>query len=244
MTNADPFTRLSEVLERNEYLADLFLILHFDESTQPTGEEPVLHVPASIDQLFIHGSNEAQEFLAALILLVREDTRTLNAQELNTLVARMRSNYLSFREGELVRPIADEADPEIFELVQQLIPEPTGESIMGRMTVRGNLLNRLARTVRQSVTTTLSVSKRTGMGILMRGRDFSRLVRDRVTQLELPAKADVLVEKKTKLTSRLYSFKGGRATKFFVGLGLSGAGFVSANPVIGVSGLVLAIVDP
>jgi len=188
----DPFTRLSEVLEHNEYLADLFLILHFDELGEARGEQPVLHVPASIDQLFTHEPSEANELLAKLVSLVREDARTLEANQLTALVARIRSNYLQYRGREMVRPIADEADEEIFELMHQLIPEPSGVDHLGRLTLEGSLLKKVAGTIRKSVTTTLSVSKRTGMGILMRGRDFSKLIRDRVAQLELPSRRMLL----------------------------------------------------
>lgn len=242
--NINPFEHLIENMQGNEFLADLFLILHFDETSAPTGEEPVLRVPESLHQLFIDWSNESLAIVGALVFAARPETRALLPDVFGELLGNLRARYIEFFEKNLLNPIEDEADPQIAQIVSQLIPEIETEFFEGRVTLRGRLLTRMRKVIRNSVTTTLSVSKRTGMGILMRGRDFSRMIRDRITQLELPTKSDRILEKKAALTSRLFSFKGGRSTKFYVGLGLAAAGvFTTAWPV-SIGGLVFAFTDP
>jgi hypothetical protein len=246
MPNVDPFSALNDAVGGTEFLADLFLILYFDETTKPTDETPVLHVPQSLHQLLINQSEDSQQLLAGLIYYAREDAKTLTGDELLKLVATLREKYLLFLEREKVRPIADEADSQIRQVVMQLIPEVESEGLEGRVTLRANFLTKMRNTVRKSITTTLSVSKRTGMGILMRGHDFSRLIRDRITQLELPAKHNQFFEKKTQLTSRLFSFKGGKAVKFYVGVGVALGGLVATSLAmpLGIGGLALCFVDP
>jgi hypothetical protein len=242
--NIDPFEQLIENMQRKEFLADLFLILHFDETSAPTGEEPVLRVPESLHRLLIDWSNESQAIVDALVFASRPETRALLPDAFGELVEHLRARYLEFFERNLLIPIEDEADPQIAQIIRQLIPELETEFFEGRVTLRGSLLTRMRKVVRNSVTTTLSVSKRTGMGILMRGRDFSRMIRDRITQLELPAKSDRILESKAALTSRIFSFKGGRSTKFCVGLGLATAGVFTTVWPVTVGGLVFAFTDP
>ena|SRR5215510_5980535 len=234
--------KLLELLDNKEYLADLFHILHFEEVEVPRapGATPILQVPVSIDRLFMKWNKESEELLAALVIWARPDTASLNPVAMTQLVSTIRSRYLALRELRIVRPIADEADPEILALIRQLLPDAGP---------RGSLLDRMTQTVRTSVTTILSVSKRTGQGILTRGRDLSRFLRDKVIQLELPRKADDVVQKKQKFTSRVFAFKGGRATKFFVGVAFGVAGILvpPAAPAavpIAVAGLTFAFVDP
>lgn len=220
MPNIDPFSALSDAVGGTEFLADLFLLLHFDETTKPTDEIPVLHLPQSLHQLLIDQSEDSQQLLAGLVYYAREDAKTLTGGEPLKLVATIREKYLLFLERKKVRPIADEADSQNTQVVMQLIPKVESEGLEGRVTLRANFLTRMRNTVRKSITTTLSVSKRTGMGILMRGRNFSRLIRDRITQLELPAKHNQFFDKKTQLTSLLFSFRGARRSNSMLELGL------------------------
>jgi hypothetical protein len=233
---------LLELLDDKEYLADLFHILHFEEVEvpRPPAATPILRVPVSIDKLFTKWNKESEELLTALVIWARPETASFNPSAMTQLVSTIRSRYLALRELSLVRPIDDEADPEILALIRQLLPDAAP---------RGSLLDRMTQTVRTSVTTILSVSKRTGKGILTRGRKLSRFLRDKVIQLELPRKADDVVQKKQEFTARVFAFKGGRATKFFVGVAFGVAGILvspaapAAVPVA-VAGLAFAFVDP
>ena len=234
---------LRKVLDDNEYLADLFHLLHFDEVrvSEPSAQPPVLLVPAGIDRLFTQRSTESEDLLTALVLWARPDTASLSPAAIAELVTTIRSRYIQLRESKLVRPIADEADAEILNVLRKLLPDSSP---------RGSLVDRMTQTVRKSVTTVLTVSKRTGKAILMRGRDLSRLLRKGVDQLEIAAeKSDDLVKKKTEFTARIFAFKGGRATKFFVGFTLGAAGLIvapvapAATP-IAAAGFMFALVDP
>jgi len=232
--------KLRAALDANEYLADIFLLLHLDE-TQLGAEpslsvgSPTLLVPESIDKVFIGEAVDADELLVAILLWGRRDTSSAPPVEVARLAATIRERYMALRKRGLLRTIPDEADPQIAEVMAIIFPEPQGKD---------SLLGRLSRTVSTSVTTLLSVSRRTGRSILMRGRDLSRLIRERITQLELPARADDLAERKAAFSKRLYSFKGGKGAKAFVGIVLAGTGFAASGPLLAGAGLALAFVDP
>jgi len=232
--------QLRASLDANEYLADIFLLLHLDETSvglqaSISSGSPILLVPACIDSIFTGDTDDADELLMAMLLWGRLDVAGVPHVELARLAVVVRERYMALRNRQLLRRIDDESDPQIAEAMASLFPESTGDN---------GLLRRLARTVRTAVTTVLSVSRKTGRSILMRGRDLSRLIRDRIAQLELPAKADDLAEKKAALSKRLYAFNGGKAAKTFVGIVLAGAGFIVSGPAMVGAGLVLAFVDP
>jgi hypothetical protein len=209
--------KLKAALDANEYLADIFVLLHLDETqlgtdASPSDGSPILLVPESIDKVFTGEATEADELLLAMLLWGRRDSSGASPVEMARVAATIRERYMALRQRELVRTIPDESDPEIAAAVAIIFPEPPQKD---------GFLGRLSRTVRTSVTTVLSVSRRTGQSILMRGRDLSRLIRARISQLELPARADDLAEKKVAFSKRLYAFKGGKGAKAFVGIVLA-----------------------
>ena len=232
--------RLKRALEAREYLADLFLVLHLDESSSGfapdgAGPSPVLRVPASLHALLAAVPESSDDVLELMLLWAREDTRGMSGTDLGALARSIRKRYAELREARLCRPIADEADPAIDEAIARLISaQPDARGAFSRM----------LETVRTSTVTLLSVSLRSGMSILMRGRDLCRLLRDRIAQLELPSKVDDLADRKAALFRSLYAFKGIKGTKVFVGLALSVTGIWVAAPALTGAGVVLAIVDP
>jgi hypothetical protein len=235
---AAPLDKLFSKLDEKEYLADIFHILHFDELDSPTataGDHFRLLVPKSLDDLFVNWSTESEQVVAALVTWARPETRKLSPTALTLLVDTIRSRYLLLRQFQYLSAIPDEDDAEIRELMNQLLPSAPAQA---------GILARMKDTVRKSVGTVLSQSKKAGKAIFMYGRDLARFVGDRITQAELPAKADAMVKKKAEMTGRLYAFKGGHATKVFIGIALSTAGLFTANPLVGGAGLVLAFVDP
>lgn len=232
--------RLKRALDDREYLADIFLILHLDESSSGlppdgAGESPKLHVPRSLDEILMADPNAPDDVLELMLLWAREDTKRMSAEDLANLARTIRRRYSELREARLFQPIDDEADPAIAETIAQILQPPN---------VANRPLTRMFHVVRTSVVTLLSASRRTGKSILMRGRDFIRLLRDRITQLDLPSKWDNLAERKEALFKRLYPFRGGKGTKVFVGIAVSVGGiWITAPPMIA-AGIVLAVIDP
>lgn len=237
------FEAFSAALDKQEYIAELSFILHLDE-VEVSGDLPVLRVPECIDELFTSQVEDSEALLRALVVLWREDLSEADAERVSGLVEAIRRNYLLLRERQLVRPIADEADEEIRELMFRLIPEPEEQSYDGRMTLQGNFLRRVAGRVRKSMTTALTVSKKTGTAILTRGRRTLDVLSERIPILELPSKSDALLEKKANFSARLLPYKGVRSAKFYVGLALGIAGFSTTMWPVGVGGLMLIAMDP
>lgn len=88
----------------------------------------------------------------------------------------------------------------------------------------------------------IEFSKRTGMFIFSKTRQLARLIREKILSLEIPKRADNIIQAKQNYTQRLFNFQGGRATKFFIGTAIAIGGV--ANPVVSLSGVLFAFVDP
>jgi hypothetical protein len=222
--------------EDRELLADLFHLLHLDESGHPqthSAEAPVLLVPACIDELLIGSKVGSEEILVELIRWARPREASLDPHALARIAKEIRARYASFRRLEQFRVIPDEDSPELRRLLLDVLPDhalPKGLSA------------RAGATVRRYFTTVLGYSQRTGKAILTRGRNFVRFVRDKVTEIEFPAKADDMVAKKARFGARLFPFKGGKATKWFIVVALGAASF--SSPAAGGVALALAFTDP
>jgi hypothetical protein len=171
--------------------------------------------------------------MVELVQWARSRDRSLDVDSLANIVRDIRTRYTSFKRLEQCRVIPDEDNPEIRRLLLDLLPDHWGSR---------RLAAKARATVRQYFTTVLGYSQRTGKAILARGRDFVRFLRDKVTELEFPRKADGMVAKKAAFGARLFPFKGGRATKWFVVVVLGAASF--ASPVAGGIALALAFTDP
>lgn len=87
-----------------------------------------------------------------------------------------------------------------------------------------------------------SWSKRTGGKILERTRRIFSDVGQYISSLQIPDKLDGTILLKARYSTRIYSFRGGRALKFFVASVVAIAGI--HNPLFGVAGVVLVFVDP
>ena len=235
----NPIDDLIRKLDDSNYVADLFLLLHLDELDEPTATNTDalrLHVPKCVDDLMAEDSDASDDVLKALILWARPDLRCANGLLVDMIVDDIRSKYAALRRFQYVQPVADEADPQVTLALARLLTGPRKKA---------GPIARTKDTIRRAVTTVLSYSKRTGTAILMRGRQLAELLRDWLVSLELPSRVDQIVGKKVAFTKRLHAFKGGQATKFFVGLALSIGGlFAGAPPIINMAGVALALVDP
>ncbi len=88
----------------------------------------------------------------------------------------------------------------------------------------------------------IEFSKRTGMFIFSKTRKLALLIREKILSLEIPKRADKIIQEKQNYTQRLFNFQGGRATKFFIGTAIAIGGV--ANPVVSLSGVLFAFIDP
>jgi hypothetical protein len=235
----NPLDDLISKLDDSVYVADLFLLLHLDELDQPTAtntENVRLEVPECIDILMMKDSKDSDAVLKAMIMWARPDLRCSNEPPIDMIIDDIRANYAALRQYKFLQPIEDESDKEVISALARVLSGPRK---------RVGPIARMKNTIRKAVTTILSHSKRTGTAILMRGRQLAEFLRDRLVSLEMPSKADQVVKKKAAFTARLFAFKGGQATKFFVGLALGIGGlFPGAPAIINVAGLALALVDP
>jgi len=95
----------------------------------------------------------------------------------------------------------------------------------------------------------MEFSKRTGKTILSKSRKLANLLREKIISLELPRRfaempdhLDNGLRIKSELLNRMFDFRGGRTTKFFVAVCLGVGGFI--HPVVGGIGVVFVFVDP
>lgn len=90
----------------------------------------------------------------------------------------------------------------------------------------------------------MEFSRKKGMLVLSKSKALANRLSGKITALELPEKMDALAKLKQEITGKIFYFRGGRATKAFIGISLSVGGLVTANPIIGVGGAVFAFTDP
>ena len=88
----------------------------------------------------------------------------------------------------------------------------------------------------------LEYSKLTGKIILSKTRRLANLLREKITSLEIPKRSDIAIIAKSELINQVFDFRGGRSTKFFIGVALSAGSFI--HPLIGGIGLIYVFVDP
>lgn len=235
----NPIDDLIRKLDASTYVADLFLLLHLDELEQPTAtntEDVRLFVPACIDQLLTVSSDNSDAVLKAMLVWARPDLLPSNEEGIRQIIDDIRATYAALRHYQYLQPIADEVDSDVASALRRLLAASRGRTGPAAF---------MKGTVQQAVTTILSYSKRTSTAILMRGRQLAEFLRDWIVSLELPSRADQVVKKKATFAARLLAFKGGLATKFFVGLALSIGGlFPDAPPIVNVAGVALAFADP
>lgn len=238
MAEDDPVRKLLKAFESRAFLADIHLLLSLDQAeplNQRNPDAPVLLVPECLEEVFARASPEHDEMLSELITWSRPDLREAGDGARKKILADIRERYAQWREWGQIEGIPDEVDPEIAGLVEASLA--TGWS-------GSNLSSKVKYALTRYTTTLISVSKRTGAAILARGTEMVQSLRDRFAALELPAKADALIEKKEKLGKRLWPFKGkgAKAKKWFVVAVVTAAG-IKLTP-FGWIGLVLVFADP
>ncbi len=95
----------------------------------------------------------------------------------------------------------------------------------------------------------MEFSKITGKMILSKSRKLANLLREKIISLELPKHLaetpnhfDNGLKIKSELLNKMFDFKGGRTTKFFVAVCLGIGGFI--HPAIGGIGVAFIFIDP
>ena len=65
-----------------------------------------------------------------------------------------------------------------------------------------------------------------------------------ILSLQIPDRINQVLDAKRKFAEQIFEPIGGNNARFFIGIALSVAGLCSANPVIGVAGVVMTFTDP
>lgn len=91
----------------------------------------------------------------------------------------------------------------------------------------------------------ISWSRANGGPILEKSRRVFTDVGHHIATLQIPDKLDQMVDLKARYTQQLFNFHGGKATKWFVGLAVTGGGYTgSLGPASTFLGTVLCFADP
>lgn len=95
----------------------------------------------------------------------------------------------------------------------------------------------------------MEFSKKIGKIILSKSRKLANLLREKIISLELPKHLaempnnfDNGLKMKSELLNKIFDFKGGRTSKFFIGVCLGVGGLI--HPVIGGIGVAFVFIDP
>lgn len=186
--------------------------------------------------LISEGSNEHRDFLIRLVRYFRSRTwssRYREDEEDHYLANRIANLILEFKQTNRLLVIGEGMiDEEIQESLGRLYP---GGAFEISLSPKKNFL-------REYLVRIYSWSKHTGGVILERTRRVFSDLGHHIATLQLPDKLDHYVGLKSQYIGRTFGFRGGRATKFFVGVavGLAGLG----NPAASVAGVVIAFMDP
>lgn len=219
---------IEEILaERSEYILDLSLIMYlaqFEISEEGNGVRFL--VPQVLQELLESNDVETLQLIERVfgVPLFVSRSRLLDLSLLRVNLNRLQSR------GEL-EYFDEDVDQDVQDISFQIVPEP-----------RRFEMRRAATFVRKYVSGILTRSRRGGQAILMKTRQLPTLLRERIAVLELPSRADRLVEQKSGIMRRLFGFRGGRSTKAFIGITIA-VGGIYWLPV-GVAGVAFAFADP
>ncbi len=212
--------------------------------------------PLALDEMVIDGSTKIAipENLLRLLLYIRDgserhrrvlvrvlhhfrprwaNTRFIDPRMDEAIVDRLMSLIERFEaEGRIVAITDEVRDEGIEHALRQLFPGPGYEI---ELSPKRNFL-------REYLVLAFSWSKKTGGAILEKTRRIFSDVGRHIATLQLPDKLDGAITAKSRFFDKIYAFRGGRATKFFV----AGAVAVTGvwNPAIGAAGIVLVFMDP
>ncbi|SRR6266550_1851694 len=185
---------------------------------------------------------EIARLLRTAIDFADEDADRVAPAEITTDdLGAIMSAYQRLRDAGVITVIVDEMpnEPALSSALKQVVAEdgPWVTALLhdGTKLTSGGLIER-------HLTTILAYSKRTGTAIIARGRSLISRITRSIAALELPHRADRMVERKQEFTAKLFAKPGRRAGKFVVGALITAGGLV--NPAIGIAGAVLYFVDP
>lgn len=201
-------------------------------------DNPQVAVPDNLIRLLVlirNGSIEHRRFLIRIIRYFRE--REINTPELdeidNSTVDRIIIAFDEFQKNDRLVVITDEInDEEIQESLNGLYP---GSAFEISLSPKRNFL-------RDYLVRIYSWSKSTGGIILERSRRVFSDVGHHIATLQFPDKIDHYTKLKSQYLGRMFGFRGGRSTKFFVGCVISIAGL--NNPIASIAGVIIAFADP
>lgn len=176
------------------------------------------------------GSEEHAEFLKHIVLEDHADKQELSGDE----IAASLIPIFAELEGldRLVVISRDMIDQEIEEALSDSFADD-GYNIS---------LSPKRNFVRDYFSRALSYSKKTGAIIIETTKNKFVALGEYIVSLQLPNKADAFVKDKQKFISRVFSFRGGKWTKWFIGASISVGGL--AYPPLGVLGVGIAFADP
>ena len=219
-----------------QYLASGELVLH------PASR---LAIPDNLLSLLTRvreGSSEHHAFLIRIMRYFRGRRRHTQDRESsgdNELVFRVVSLILGLRDANRLDVIDDEMiDPKIQESLVRLYPSKAFEI---SLSPKKNFL-------REYVVKIWSWSKRTGGLIVERTRRVFSDIGHYISAIQIPDKLDYYTNIKSKFFNRVFNFRGGKATKYFVGIAVAIVGL--GNPAAAVTGaatmagIVIAFTDP
>ncbi len=190
-------------------------------------------LPDNLVRLIELANEESEEHLYFLHQIVSEFIQG----ELNVSPRELATNlYESYRFlyeiGNLITISAEDIEDDVrFELSDSF----GDEHYFISLSPRGNF-------VKEYYLRAISWARKTGGLLIEKTSYFFQKIGHYISTLQIPDRFDKLVEAKKKHVDRIFSFKGGKGVKWFIGTVSSTAGFI--NPLLGVPGLVIAYMDP
>jgi hypothetical protein len=137
-----------------------------------------------------------------------------------------------FERGLAIQITDNDIDPELSEELSNCF-EGSGFEIS--MSAKRNF-------VRDYYTRLISWSKKQRGIILERSRRLFSEVGHFITTLQIPDKLDTVIASKQQFLEPVFSFSGGKSTKWFIAIAVSAAGLF--NPIVSAAGLALTFMDP
>lgn len=231
-----------QLLIARRYLLDLSVIPLLPELNEKLPQGFLL-VSASLDKVL---SEEASSGLYRILADATSWGDSSDAPDTIQSIARdslprILESYQRLRERGVIEVVSDE-HPDTQALRSALVEIVRGGGTTDSVRLADG--TRLSSTglVARHLGTILAYSKRTGTAILARGRMFVERLTRAIATLELPQRADRLVERKSAFTKRLLAKPGFKAGKFFIGTTLAFGGLL--NPIVGGAGVLFCFIDP
>lgn len=178
----------------------------------------------------IEGSEEHKRFLIRVMNYYDRSTAAAGDAELISGIYKALKNLSNM--DALIIITDDDVDREVAIALENSFPSSSNEI---SLSPKRNFL-------REYYTKIISWSKKTSGLIIEKSRRVFSQIGHHITTLQIPDKFDRLVSSKQRHIARVFSFRGGKGTKWFVSLASSAAGFL--HPLLGAPGLIIAFMDP